>query len=89
VRVRQEWDGVVPGDTWWSLGWGLTSVDGEMYLWHWGWNNGFKSFATASRATRNGVVVLTNGDNGLWVCKAIVTELAGAEHPAFPWLGHG
>jgi CubicO group peptidase (beta-lactamase class C family) len=89
ITVDSDWGAGPPRDTSWALGWGLTPVDGDPHVWHWGWNDGFRSFSTASLARGHGVVVLTNGDNGLWVCAAVVTELLGAEHPAFPWLGHG
>jgi hypothetical protein len=88
VVVDDDWGGGPPRDTSWALGWGVSAVDRDAHAWHWGWNDGFKSFSTASIARRRGVVVLTNSDDGLWVCRAVVRELLGAEHPAFAWLGH-
>lgn len=69
----------------WGLGWGLHGRDGSESFWHWGDNGSFKCFAAASRRARNGVMVMTNGANGLRICKEVVRVALGVEHPAFAW----
>lgn len=48
----------------WGLGWGM---DGDT-LWHWGDNGGFKSIVRFDPATKDGLLIHTNGANGLEVC---------------------
>lgn len=65
----------------WGLGWGLA---GDVF-WHWG-DMGFKDFqcvAVASRVDRRGLVCLTNSDQGLSACVAILRGVFGEEF-AFP-----
>jgi CubicO group peptidase (beta-lactamase class C family) len=71
----------------WGLGWGIQQVDTGETFWHWGSNSGFKSFVVASRPKKSAVVVMTNSDNGLRICKEIVVAAIGGEHPAFAWSG--
>jgi CubicO group peptidase (beta-lactamase class C family) len=88
IEVRESWGGGPPGaGSWWGLGIGLQTSEPQSF-WHWGWNDGFLSFAAAWPAEEWGVVSLTNGMNGLWVCKEITTALSGRLHPAFRWLEH-
>lgn len=48
----------------WGLGWGLYNEK----LWHWGDNGGFKSFVCFDPQTKDGLLIHTNGFNGLKVC---------------------
>ena len=48
----------------WGLGFGKVAVDDNI-LWHWGDNDGFKSFSVWDKATGDGVVVNTNSDFGM------------------------
>lgn len=73
----------VNDDIRWGLGWGLSSVDGAQHFWHWGNNNVYQSFATAS--PQRGIVVMTNSEKGLRVCRDVVSTALGVEHPAFAW----
>jgi CubicO group peptidase (beta-lactamase class C family) len=70
----------------WGLGWGLERDRNREYLWHWGDNGQFKNFALAHPASRTGVVVFTNGVNGMRVCEAVVEAAAGQAVSAFDWL---
>jgi CubicO group peptidase (beta-lactamase class C family) len=56
----------------WGLGWGLWQGDNERFIWHWGDNPGFKAFTIASLQTGDGVVILTNSDDGLALAESIV-----------------
>lgn len=57
----------------WGLGWGLY----QEKLWHWGDNGGFKSFVCFDADSRDGLVIHTNGYNGLNVCYAIARAATG------------
>ncbi len=70
----------------WGLGWGLEDTDLGPAFWHWGDNPGYKSIALALPALGTGIVVMTNGDNGLSLCDYLVRTIAGDGHPAFRWL---
>lgn len=67
----------------WGLGWALETVGNERFFWHWGDLVTFKSFTLASRESGDGIVIFTNSQNGLKICRKIVKEAIGGEHPAF------
>ncbi len=48
----------------WGLGFGIVRAEPSV-LWHWGDNDGFKSFAVWDKDTRDALVVTTNSDNGM------------------------
>lgn len=53
----------------WGLGWGLY----QDLIWHWGDNGGFKSFVCFDPQTKDGIVIHTNGANGLEVCYDMIS----------------
>jgi len=67
----------------WGLGWGLQHTDDGVSFWQWGDNGGYKNFAIASREQGNGVVILTNGANGLRLCEEIIPALMRGPQPVF------
>jgi CubicO group peptidase (beta-lactamase class C family) len=69
----------------WALGWGSSTIDGAQHLWHWGNNGVYQAFVTGSPASGSGLVVLTNGANGLRLCREVFSGYLGTEHPAFRW----
>ena len=48
----------------WGLGWGLVKTHPGL-LWHWGSNTGFQSAVTLHRGNGDGLVLMTNSDNGV------------------------
>jgi CubicO group peptidase (beta-lactamase class C family) len=78
----------VQQDISWGLGWGLERVGGKSFFWHWGDNGTFRCFAIGCRQTGDGLVLLTNGENGLSVAEPIVGEVIGESHPVFGWLDY-
>ncbi len=70
----------------WGLGWGIERAGGTTFFWHWGDAAASRGFAIGCRATGDGVVVLTNSENGLSVAEPIVAAVLGGAHPAFAWL---
>ena len=57
----------------WGLGWGLYNER----IWHWGDNGGFKSLVCFDPATRDALLIHTNGFNGLNVCFAVAEHVTG------------
>lgn len=70
----------------WGLGWGLEHTAADDWLWHWGDNGPFKAFVLASLRQRSGLVVMTNGANGLLCCRDLACACFGDDHPAINWL---
>jgi CubicO group peptidase (beta-lactamase class C family) len=67
----------------WSLGWGLEEQQSETFFWQWGDKPGFQHFTAGSRSRKEAVVVLTNGQNGLKVCRQIVEAVFKFKMRAF------
>jgi CubicO group peptidase (beta-lactamase class C family) len=68
----------------WGLGWALADEGpGQTVFFHWGSNPGFKSFVIGEPARGLGVVLLTDGDDGLEMAEEIVRAVDGAQHPLF------
>lgn len=78
---------VAPGVAW-GLGWGLQETGGGRAIFQWGDNPGYKAFVTADVASRNGIVVLTNSDNGMALMNETVRTAMGEDQPVFEWLGY-
>ena len=60
----------------WGLGWALVGP----VLFHWGSNPGFKSFVFADRTSHVGLVMLTDGDNGLELAPQLVRAVTGRRY---------
>lgn len=72
----------------WGLGWGLQQlVQGDSF-WHWGDNNGFKSYIVGLRKEKKGIIVFTNSSNGLGlsIIPEIIYKIWGTWQPAFDWI---
>ncbi len=70
----------------WGLGWGLQQTQPGDSFWHWGNNNGvFMNFVVAYKKEKIGLVILTNGSNGMKLCQEVVPQAMGGSHPAFLW----
>ena len=73
----------------WGLGWGLQMTDEGNSFWHWGDNGNNKAFIVAFEKQKDGIVVLTNGANGLFILKEILEDGLGGKHPAVAWINTG
>lgn len=76
----------------WGLGWGLgytTTAERAPLLWHWGNNYGYRAFVTAAPATGDGMILLTNGDQGLKLAQALTANIIPGQLSLFqfPMLG--
>jgi CubicO group peptidase (beta-lactamase class C family) len=68
----------------WGLGWALEARrGGQQCFFHWGANPGFRAFALGCPADGSGIVILTNGDNGLELAEPIVGVVDRSAHPVF------
>ena len=70
----------------WGLGWGIETMSGREYLWHWGDNGTIKNFVLAHVPSRSAVVVFTNAAQGMRLAEAIVNAASDSEHLAFDWI---
>jgi CubicO group peptidase (beta-lactamase class C family) len=69
---------------WWGRGWAVERLaQGPALAFHWGSNPGYKAFAAFRCDGSYGIVILTNGDQGLEMAPTIVKELDGIDHPLF------
>jgi CubicO group peptidase (beta-lactamase class C family) len=69
----------------WGLGVGIQQTrDGES-LWHWGDNGAFKCSMLFYPKQKIGIVMFTNGENGLSITQEVVRLAIGGEQPAFVW----
>jgi CubicO group peptidase (beta-lactamase class C family) len=73
----------------WGLGWGLQTTDEGTSFWHWGDNGNNKAFIVAFEKQKDGLVVLTNSANGLFILKEILADGLGGKHPALAWINTG
>ena len=67
----------------WGLGWGIEHSAGGPYVWQWGNNPGYRSFAMASVASKDGFVILTNSERGMPLAASLAHSVLPAEHNAF------
>jgi hypothetical protein len=56
---------------------------GERLIWHWGSNPGYRAFVMASVKTGDGLVLLTNNDNGLALAEPAVDAVLPGDHRIF------
>jgi CubicO group peptidase (beta-lactamase class C family) len=61
----------------WGLGIGLEERGGDVLLWHWGDNGGYKDFVIADPARQRGRVIFTNGSGGLKVAERLLRDEYG------------
>lgn len=70
----------------WSLGWGIQATKNGNSFWHWGDNGGFKSFILGSKSNDSGIIIFTNGFNGLLLISKIIKKYMGNPQPLLDWL---
>ena len=70
----------------WGLGWGLQTTPDGLSFWHWGDNGDTRAYVVAFEKQKTGVVVFTNGANGLSFMPELVDESLGGLQPALAWL---
>ncbi|MDX2039929.1 MAG: serine hydrolase domain-containing protein [Acidobacteriota bacterium] len=73
----------------WGLGWGLQTTNDGLAYWHWGDNGNMKAYVVMYDKQQFGLVVFTNGANGLKIVPEIISESLGGQQPALSWLKYG
>lgn len=75
----------------WGLGWGIEKRGDDTLIWHWGNNPGYRAFVMASVSSGNGVVILTNSENGMALAEPITRNVLPGVHSLFrmPMLRDG
>ncbi len=70
----------------WGLGWGLKHLAGDLFFWQWGDSDGWKHVAVGSLARGEGVIVLTNGEQGYQVWKQVLRATFDPADEIAAWL---
>lgn len=79
---------IVPmrGNLGWGLGWGLESSSEGTFAWQWGDTSGVKNLFMVHLPSRTGLVIFTNGENGLRMYRRLVRTSFSREFDAFLWI---
>jgi hypothetical protein len=67
----------------WGLGWGLEQRGGDVFLWHWGNNPGYKNFVMASPASGDAFVLFTDSDKGMALARPVGAAVLPGTHPVY------
>ena len=70
----------------WGLGWGLQRTKIGDSFWHWGDNEGVKSFIVGFNHRNTAMIIFTNSSNGLSLISEIIQKYLDFPQPAFDWL---
>ncbi|GAB2852934.1 hypothetical protein GCM10027277_21660 [Pseudoduganella ginsengisoli] len=75
----------------WGLGLGMEQDRQDTYVWQWGNNLGYRAFVIGSVSTGDGLVMLTNSENGLALAEPLTRQVLPGEHKVFQfsYLGGG
>jgi len=67
----------------WGLGWGIERSQGDVFLWHWGNNPGYRAFVMASPRSGDAFVMFTNSEKGLALAKPLGDDILPGTHPVY------
>ncbi len=70
----------------WGLGWGLQRTKIGDSFWHWGDNQGVKSFIVGFKNRNKAIIIFTNSSNGFSVISELIQQYLDFPQPAFDWL---
>ncbi|WP_165390984.1 serine hydrolase domain-containing protein [Pseudoduganella lutea] len=70
-------------DLGWGLGWGIARERDDTLIWQWGNNPGYRAFVIASVRSGDGMVMLTNSENGLKLAEPLTRRILPGEHALF------
>lgn len=62
-------------DIYWGLGIGILNTAGEDFFWHWGNNYYYCSMMITGKDSKNGVVIMTNGNTGMWLAGRLAVKI--------------
>lgn len=69
----------------WCLGWGKEKKSDSKIYWHSGDNGTFQCFSIILCKQNVGIIIMTNSANGLKLCRDVLIETIGKEHPLIDW----
>ncbi len=67
----------------WGLGWGIERTAKDTYIFQWGNNPGYRAFAISSVTTGDGLIVLTNSEDGMALADPLPKIILPGEHQVF------
>lgn len=67
----------------WGQGFGIVGDGPQRLVWQWGSNPGYRAFVIASPSSRDGLVLLTNSDNGLALAEPLTRAVLPGPHKQF------
>ncbi|MEZ5337127.1 MAG: serine hydrolase [bacterium] len=70
----------------WGLGFGIESGEHGNNIWQWGDNIDCRSFVMVDVHGGDGIILLSNSENGLSVAERLTQSVLSGPHPAFDWL---
>lgn len=70
----------------WGLGWGIEQLANGAILWHWGNNPGYRALVIASVQNGDGMVMLTNSDNGLALAEPLAKRIFQEDYLIFSFI---
>ncbi len=59
----------------WGLGIGILKAPNEDFFWHWGNNYYYCSMMITGKDSKNGVVIMTNGNTGMWLAGRLAVKI--------------
>lgn len=69
----------------WCSGWGKENLSGSEIYWHSGDNGSFQCFSIILCQQNLGLIIMTNSANGLKLCRDVILQIIGKEHPLIDW----
>ncbi len=67
----------------WGLGWAIETHGSERFILHWGVAPGYRTFAIASAQSGDGLVLMTDSDNGLALARDLNRAVLGRDQAIF------
>ena len=67
----------------WGLGWGIERTAKDTYIFQWGNNPGYRALAISSVTTGDGLIVLTNSEDGMALADPLPKIILPGEHQVF------
>jgi CubicO group peptidase (beta-lactamase class C family) len=86
VRPTGFFGGVNDQPVYWGLGFGIEARKSGNTVWQWGDNLDYRNFVMVDPVKGDGIIMLTNSENGLSIAEELSGMVIGGAHPVFDWL---
>jgi CubicO group peptidase (beta-lactamase class C family) len=70
----------------WGLGWGIEQNVNSNIIWHWGNNPGYRAFVIGSVQSGDGLILLTNSNNGLALAEPLTKRVLPGVFKIFSFI---